>query len=115
MNFYPQPYKIVRQGPATICWFEDGTKSVVRLQDGDEDDIYNAVCIAIAKRYVGSGSAIKRLVNMVEDTEKSKANRQKNPKYDPAKKRYKYHLPFMPFCAEELFAELFDELNERSQ
>ena len=115
MHFYPQPIRIIRQGPATVLLFNDGSKSVVKLQDGEEDDIYNAICIAIAKKFVGSGAGIKKLVRMVEEPEKPKVKPRKNPKSDPAKKRYKYHLPFLPFCAEELFAELFDEINERSQ
>ena len=65
-HFYPQPRKIIRSGPATILLFDDGSKSVVRLRDGDTDDPYIAVCCAIAKRFVGSGIGLKRMVDEIE-------------------------------------------------
>lgn len=58
--------KVVRKAWATIVFFDDGTKSVVRLRDTDEDDPYVAVCCAIAKRAMGSGTAIRKLVDQIE-------------------------------------------------
>ena len=58
--------KILRKDRATIVFFEDGTKSVVRLRDTDEDDPYVAVCCAIAKHVMGSGVAIRKLVDSIE-------------------------------------------------
>lgn len=43
--------RIIRNGSATIVLFSDGTKSVVRLQDGDADDQEKAVMAAILKRF----------------------------------------------------------------
>lgn len=43
--------RIIRNGSATIVLFSDGTKSVVRLQDGDADDPEKAVMAAILKRF----------------------------------------------------------------
>lgn len=111
-HFYPFPKRIIRQGKATIVFFDDGGKTVVRLQDGDEDDIYVAICIAIAKRFAGSSSALKKLVDLVEDPlEISKVKHPKKPKY----KKPKHRQPGLPFSAVELFHELFDEMQERSQ
>lgn len=116
--FYPKPTRIIRQDRATIVMFDDGTKRVVRLQDGEEDDIYDAICIAIAKRFLGSGAAIKNLVKQVEYLPgKSKAATPENPK--PMPKRQKHHQYGLSAEAaarlEELFYDLFDEMQERSQ
>ena len=113
VHFYPMPKRIIRQGRATVVLFEDGAKSVVRLQDGDTDDIYVAICIAIAKRFCGSGAEIKKLISKVEypEAEKCKVKPPKKAK----QKKPKYRQPGMPFSAIELFHELFDEMNERSQ
>ena len=103
MNWFPQPQKIIRRERATIVLFTDGTRSVVRLQDGDTDDPYVAVCIAIAKRFAGSGTALKRLVHMAELEEQPKPKKAPKESKPP-----KYHLPFLPFDPEELFTELFE-------
>ena len=85
--FYPRPERIIRRDRATIVIFDDGTKRVVRLQDGDTDDMYVAICIAIAKKFCGSGTNIKRLVDKVEYLGDSKANKPEIPK----PKRQKQH------------------------
>ena len=113
--FYPRPERIIRRDRATIVIFDDGTKRVVRLQDGDTDDMYVAICIAIAKKFCGSGTNIKRLVDKVEYLGDSKANKSEIPK----PKRPKHHQSGLSDEAaarlEELFYELFDEMQERSQ
>lgn len=111
VHFYPMPKRIIRQGKATVVLFNDGQKSVVRLQDGDTDDIYVAICIAIAKRFCGSGAEIKKLVQMVEYPEKCKTKPPKKAK----PKKPKYRQPGIPFSPIELFHELFDEMQERAQ
>ena len=113
--FYPRPERIIRRDRATIVIFDDGTKRVVRLQDGDTDDMYVAICIAIAKKFCGSGTNIKRLVDKVEYLEDSKVKAPKIPK----PKRPKHHQSGLSAEAaarlEELFYDLFDEMQERSQ
>ena len=113
--FYPRPERIIRRDRATIVIFDDGTRRVVRLQDGDTDDMYVAICIAIAKKFCGSGTYIKRLVDKVEYLGNSKANKPEIQK----PKRQKHHQSGLSDEAaarlEELFYELFDEMQERSQ
>ena len=109
-HLYPHPTRIIRQGKATVLLFSDGTKSVVRLQEGERDDIYDAICIAYTKRFLGSGAEIKRLLDSVEYIrEKPKVKRPKIPKLKPG------NTPPLPFSAVELFHELFDEMQERAQ
>lgn len=64
--------KIITNGPATIVFWEDGTKTVVKISDSDMEDgkydIYAGVSYAIAKKLFGSNSAFKREVDRkVED------------------------------------------------
>lgn len=109
-HLYPFPERIIRHGIATVVIFDDGSKAVVRLKDGDQDDIYDAICAAIAKRFVGSSAEIKRLLDSVEHVpEKPKAKRTKKSPF----KFSKTVAPCAPFSAIELFHELFDEMQER--
>lgn len=45
---------------ATVVFWEDGTKTVVRRHPSDPDDKKAAVCAAVAKKLFGSNSAIER-------------------------------------------------------
>ena len=45
---------------ATVVFWEDGTKTVVRRHWSDPDDKKAAVCAAVAKKLFGSNSAIER-------------------------------------------------------
>ena len=68
--------KVVFSGPATILFWTDGTKTVVRLRKGDrsgmlgkktEDDRRVAICWAMAKRYYGSCAAINKRISAISD------------------------------------------------
>ena len=50
----PSPKKVIYNGPATIVIFEDGSKTVVKLQEGETMDREKAVYAAICKRMFGS-------------------------------------------------------------
>lgn len=57
------PKKIMRNGPATIVFWEDGTKTVVKKMPGDKDDIYAAFCAAFTKKHFGSNEKVKATVD----------------------------------------------------
>ena len=57
------PKRILRSGPATIVFWEDGTKTIVKLSNGEEDNAYTAFTAALARKIYGSNSAVKRLIN----------------------------------------------------
>lgn len=57
------PKKIMRNGPATIVFWEDGTKTVVKKMPCDKDDIYAAFCAAFTKKYFGSNEKVKATVD----------------------------------------------------
>ena len=61
-NAIPKPKQIfsnVMAGVTVVLW-EDGTKTIVRLCEGDHYDPYAAFCAAFAKKCYGSNSALKR-------------------------------------------------------
>lgn len=61
--------KIIRNGPATIVFWDDGTKTIVKRANGTKDDIYMAFCSAFAKKMLGSNSRIQRIIkkNLVDE------------------------------------------------
>lgn len=67
--------KIVRNGPATIVFWDDGTKTIVKRAEGTKDDIYMAFCSAFTKKMLGNNSRIKRIIfkNLIEEGEKKNA------------------------------------------
>lgn len=67
-----QIQRIIVNNLATIVFWEDGTKTVVKISDSDMEngkyDIYAGVSYAIAKKLFGTNSAFKREVDRkVED------------------------------------------------
>ena len=56
------PTKIIYNGPATIVFWDDGTKTVVKRSKKDKDNKYNAFCAALAIKIYGSNSAVTRIV-----------------------------------------------------
>lgn len=55
--------KIMHNGPATIVFWKDGTKTVVRLKEGDKYDPYAAFTAAVAKRVYGKTVKISEIVD----------------------------------------------------
>lgn len=57
-----KPKKIIFNYPATIVFWNDGTKTVVKCATGTEPDMYNAFCAALAKKIYGTNSRLKRII-----------------------------------------------------
>lgn len=55
--------KIMHNGPATIVFWKDNTKTVVRLKEGDRYDPYAAFTAAVAKRLYGKNMKISEIVD----------------------------------------------------
>lgn len=71
------PKRILRSGPCTIVFWEDGTKTMVRrAMDEETDSPYEAFTAALAIKIFGSNSAVKRTVKnkLVEQIKKPKNN-----------------------------------------
>lgn len=56
------PKRILRSGRATIVFWGDGTKTVVKCAADENDNTYAAFTAALAIKIFGSNSAVKKLV-----------------------------------------------------
>ena len=69
-----KPERIMENGRATIFFWKDGTKTIVKLQKGDEPDIYGAYANAIAKKVFGSRTAFKAVIDDMLQVETKKGD-----------------------------------------
>lgn len=60
--FKPTVKKIIKSGPCTIVIWEDGTKTIVRLREGEKDDEFAAFSAAVVKKLYGSNSAVSKMI-----------------------------------------------------
>lgn len=71
MNYEPE--RIIYNGKATIVFWEDGTKTVVKCAEGTEPDKYNGFCAALAKKIFGNNSRLKKSIVEAENRKKIKS------------------------------------------
>ena len=57
----PAVKRIVYRNPATIVFWQDGTKTVVKCMDGEPFEKYAGFCAALAKKVFGSTSKAKKV------------------------------------------------------
>jgi hypothetical protein len=71
VSFIPIPIiaKIVFNNPATIVFWEDGTKTVVKCMEGQEFNEYYGVACAIMKRFFGNNSKASAFVEKFKEEE----------------------------------------------
>lgn len=56
------PERIVKSGRATIVFWEDGTKTVVKRSPDEPDNDYNAFLAALGIKIFGSNSRLKKII-----------------------------------------------------
>ena len=72
----PEIKNVIFNDPATIVFWEDGTKTVVKCQDGDEFDPEKGLTMAIAKKAYGNkGSYCNKLKKWLPNEEPVDTNR----------------------------------------
>ena len=90
MKYAYKPLKIIYNDPATIVFWRDGTKTVVKRMEKEKFNPYTAFCAALAKKLFGSNSAVNRIVNsgynqLVSDIlkagKKAKTKEKAEPKF----------------------------------
>ena len=59
---FPAIEKVIVNGPATIVYFDDNDRVIVKRMDIDKDDLFSAVAQAYCKKAFGSTSAFHREV-----------------------------------------------------
>lgn len=62
-QFQFAPEKIIYHNPATIVYWTDGTKTVVKCAEDDEYSEYAGFVAAVAKKMYGGANAINRLID----------------------------------------------------
>lgn len=72
----PMPTKMIRNGRATVVFFADDTKIVVKLPEGVEDNEYNAFCAAIAKKMFGTNARIKSRMDEIREIVPTEAEKR---------------------------------------
>ena len=80
------PKRILFNDPATIVFWKDGTKTVVKRSPGEEFNAYTAFCAALAKKIFGNNSAVNRIVKSGTDQHKKDMCKQMNDTYKTEKK-----------------------------
>ena len=72
----PEIKNVIFNDPATIVFWEDGTKTVVKCQDGDEFDPEKGLVMAIVKKAYGNkGSYCNKLKKWLPKEEQVDTNR----------------------------------------
>ena len=67
------PKRIVKNGVATIVFWLDGTKTIVKRAPDEPDSDYAAFVSALGIKCFGSNSALKRIVERTETQKPKKA------------------------------------------
>ena len=73
--------RVIFNDPATIVYWHDGTKTIVKAQKGEKFDPYVGFCTAVTKKMLGSNSRIKKIVDnaqydsMINSKKVKKANK----------------------------------------
>lgn len=66
MNYEPADHlnvdRIIFSPPATIVFWKDGTKTVVKCAKGEPFNEYNGFAAALLKKVFGSNSAVKKII-----------------------------------------------------
>ena len=56
------PKKVIFNDPATIVFWKDGTKTIVKCMNGEKFDEYSGFTAALAKKIFGSSNVVKKIV-----------------------------------------------------
>lgn len=90
------PVRILKNGEATVVFWVDGTKTVVKPADGIAPNDYEAFTAALAKKIFGNNSALKKVIQRTTVIQEPK---RKKKKADPVE-------------AEPMILERMEEPNE---
>ena len=82
-----QPRRIFFDPPATVVFWEDDTKTVVRCTEDDEFNPYYGFVCALGKKMFGTNNEIARMIKNAEwKYDKSSKNKEKKVETKPAQK-----------------------------
>lgn len=82
-----QPRRIFFDPPATVVFWEDDTKTVVRCMEDDEFNPYYGFVCALGKKMFGTNNEIARMIKNAEwKYDKNSKNKEKKVETKPASK-----------------------------
>ena len=73
------PERIVKSGRATIVFWDDGTKTVVKRSPDESDNEYNAFLAALGIKIFGSNSQLKKIIKEKTVVQKPKKHKGEQP------------------------------------
>lgn len=65
-RFIPKPVRVIFNDPATIVFWEDGTKTVAKAQAGDLFNKQRGVVVCMLKKMMGNDNSYNKLMNALE-------------------------------------------------
>ena len=66
------PNRILKSGNATIVFWKDGTKTIVRRADEEDDSDYDAFTAALAIKLFGTNSALQKGIKRITEVQEVK-------------------------------------------
>lgn len=60
--------KVIFNPPATIVFWSDGTKTVVKTMSGESFDMYHGFTAALAKKVYGNSTRVRKIVHKFKDS-----------------------------------------------
>lgn len=81
------PRKIIRSGDVTVVFWSDNSKTLVRRDPEDADNLHTAFCAALAKKIFGSNTRVKKIIDAKLARSKDEL---RDIKYEKALKAYKH-------------------------
>lgn len=86
-----KPTKILVQGTATIIWWSDDTKTIVKCQKGDKMDPEKGIAMCVMKKFMGTNETHSNYLDFAKDAiaeyEKKQAAEKAKKKAEADKKR----------------------------
>ena len=71
-NSFPDIEKVIFNGPATIVMWSDGTKTVVKCQEGDEYSKQTGLLMCVFKKAFGAKNDLEKMLNKLCSVENVK-------------------------------------------
>ena len=81
LHVVPKVKRILFNPPATVVFWEDGTKTVVKCMEGETFSPYYGFIAALAKKIYGSNNAIHKMLEKWLPEEEEKPAKPKKEEY----------------------------------
>lgn len=83
MTDFTTPVRVLQSGRATIIFWKDDSKTVVKCQEGTEPDFHAAFCAAFVKHWFESSTRVNKVISEIPVTvlepKKKKTTPEKKP------------------------------------